>query len=1746
MNNFEEIKFPSTPNVPTHFFIKNAAYLPFTGNIPKGLNKYLFANKPFFDINEKFIVIEDGLGIEAKITKILYNNLYYLVEKDNIVPLDGVKPLYSPSNKETLQPDEKQTSINWKDQNSNIVYEDKQTGKFCVHYETEYEKVDGKEDLKQKIKEACYKGTTLILKENGRKYDDEYVSLLIENYYLFSQAEEYFFPLRPCSTLRVLVTVPSRYLFSDGISINQSIDTFPIIDKNRIKQIDNVPLNIFPIGGTKNLNIAQQTNAVEQNNKYLQIVYNNYSEFADHFNKISSLLEKYLVVYSSKQWNIEPVGVFLYLFNEIQGIKNYYETINSFLLQNRVYIPGTKWNGKLILTFDEDNRMLSKLEFYNSNNILVPLNIGVDKFLQDNIITNKTSVNYIIKIQKGGNIGLAFFGNLLGDITKADEEFKNFITSNHYPLITNITPEPIDLVNCVVNNNKKIRDIINYKLPQTYEQMLVLRTQQQENQLKEEGDFFVKSLIDINSIQDRNFRLLFGLDKVPQDKQESVFQTINRVLAAANLFDIQRFLVEALKCRAIDFDPSAFNKLLKDYQKTRDALEKIALSTMCNPYFSQGLNLIQNFSLPLMPVYNRNKTLINEIQKLIFKLANDLIVLTIRKSLTDSFKACLKDKNPKFGSNDISEIQNSIDADDPAVDDILRDVYGPKALNGPNGRINIDNKKAAKNVLNGVLDDFSRCLSTKELCDLLSGKTVNDEVYDTLKSLIKRKYSKDENLLNKFNNKDYINSFFTKIGALVDVKTCQDIIELETYIPKSPLCDDGTFLNLRKKLLLDKGLTPELVDSLLKDTKEKEQKNLEDVLDFIESGLNIDKIPDLMCQNGYNPLQMISPSVESFKNLLESLFTDVYDSFDKEAENWYKSTYSISSSTTNNFLILESGSLIPNTASLLQKQSDDAISGSQTLLPEYIFSDLLKNNNYNFSYDKDIIINSNIDGYKQQLLDISAIEDKLRQDTQIAEESAKQFLSAFEDSYKLFLSISTGKSILSIAQSAANGSLNLDTFLNTDLVTFIKFSDAFLRSNVIDLTNNTDRLALITGINEDNESNYLLLASEGASVYVALMEFLSKPNTISSLKQLISMMSARVNTPINNGSLLQEQPQGFNQYLNNLYDTALSDYEKVKYNFNIVFKTKNSYPKYDLTLNLGNQNYNLLINKNNNKYINITQSFVQPSEDTINYINKKLNIDVFDRKECFNKFISISNSKFNDKKIFNEEYNKNYNAISDYDFVANNILESIKNNIKSNKNLFFKLKEIQSNSNTSNNSIGNLKFPYTRFIKLVLPQTSKQKACNIRSNYLDIDKTKKDILENKNICIEEIADERIQNGLPVNTNDLQNVAINQTQNSILKGVYDLAIRTYLHDMLLRGISVFGYYDPQILRNDPIFIDYLASAIESEIRSIDQTFFKLMINYLSKSENKSGKEAFKAAISRELKENVLVKLAKRLDEDTNKEISKLKNETNKIKLKNLTNDLKNLNIIKIINNSVYLRILDNGSYSYIKIYESLEDTENSFASSEEYNFLFNYIFPFSSYLTFFYINSVLCRSTKKQNLDSFKGTKKIIRDLAKMSHAGGQSTIPNPNNLQDVINSDNDFNFERFIFDALISTPISIFKGFMEASEPNIQLSTTIYRFGKQMNPELTSWIRPSISIPLGTIPTPITSVLPFTNPVLSLIYFATGLWYEDAAISPADKNNNLIKDLAANPNSDLSCEESDLSSGEKISINNGIYEIINK
>lgn len=1837
MNNFEELQFPNYAGQLTHYLNKEDIFLEVQRDQLLLDGTINTINSRRLPKDAKVLVLEERLGINALWNLVrLEDESEGYVLNESLSPLQNTKPSFPCTTDLNYQPKPYAIEVDWRKEKPNSVYLDSYNGKLGVHVELPYQKINGKEDLRQKIKEAYTLGVTIILDFLGKNNEENYIENITNNYYIFARAEEYYFPLRECSTLRVLVTIPLRYIFSNTLENKVSTNQQNKLNLNNVFGLPNLSDEVLETLLNDDIFVDDQRDiAIDpEEQKYKTIEFLNYSKFSNFIKALLYDLGQQQLILASGQWIIEPEGINLNLLTEISNVKIFEQKINTFINSNitsnnnagttyfnaliNPFDNGGQWNGKLKFYVDTENLTILDIMFYDNLDERIPLNSGYYNTLDDETIKNKTIVNYLLNQQRSSvieNIGrdiadkVGQIGNVItssadsvnnaasninisSDVTGAfnaaadtalnaaqaarqalsqlnpDEGLKKFLLENHYPKITNIIRQPIDLGKCIQPNISLIADLSrNYKNPALVRQLSQARKQAQTEQAKLEGDLLQQmQSSDIKNTVDPALRKLFGIDPFANNPQKEPVKFINEVLEVANLIDIQRILLEGIKCQIQDLDPQTFNELMSKYQNVKKELDSLMNISLCNPYATNTLKIFSSFQIPVIPVQNRNRSLTESLTKLLVQIINDAIVLLVRKLLTNSFKSCIDDVRRSDGPNilgnniDPNSIDPNAGINDPAITDLLDDLYG--GIYDENGNIDPEALQAAKEKIKNLLDDLSNCLSPRELCSLLRGEAVSDEVTDSIKSFIKIKYP---DLYLKFNNKESIVNFFYTLGSNIgdDLTICNDILTAPDT-GTSVNCDDGTIKTLRDALLSDKGLTDDLIEDLLNDINDKKAKELEDLLKFLDSDDPIDfnNIPSVLCKNGVPPAISVSPTINSFKNLVNTLFNDIYNAFDDEAAEWYKTTYSVSSSAPLTVKYDDEGNIVSAAEADSNQQSTAAASGSQDIFINYIFNESINNinssvvaENEDYKYSSH---NINLDGKKQQELDIVFVDERLKKDITIAEKSLRLFLGKFKDLYTAFLAVTTVQAGLDIAdaivqqqnitnQDAISRISNFATTafggrFGTDFSRFLKAQDLFLMNNLVDIKE--------SGRN-DLASNSLIMAENGIPVYLTVVQFLE--NNKSNLQSLIDLMLNKLKpsstqTFIDGGNI--NSSSEFKQVLNN----AIRDYNDVRKSYEVILNSKIKYPSYTIKYDDGIKKYfslenydneniydisRIIINKNSNNYLRIGTRTKINNELSFYILNVlKNNKNNLNKRSILNSYIKHKKQTFNET-LEEIDLIETFNEDDIFSSLENISLNTIKEKIINKDNLFNNYRTIAIRDSS-------VKQPYTRYFgdKLIIKQTPAQKACGVRPHYLDIDGIKNSIVENKekSLCsIEEVKDESLISDTPINSSNLQKIETSSTQNILSNGVYQLAIRTYLHDILLRGINLFSYFDPQSLRNEQNFIDFMAYLVESEMRGVDNTFFNLMINHFSKMANLTStkteeslaflqRDMFRDTVEQELKNNVLPKLAKRIWEDTNAHLASL-NINSKIHLHNAFDEyIKNNKIIFETNSSVYLRT---GAKKAIKISDG---NLQSFKSSIEYDLLFDYLFSQTKHLNFYFMMSVLSTSTRRSVVDSFKNTKSTIRKLGMITQTNGANITPDLSNMQDIVNNDDDEIIRKFIFDSLIKAPYLIFKGFAEMSEPNLLVSSGIYKVLSSFVPDT-----PSFTIPISS--GALAFVIPPVNPIVYVLYLAGLFWYEDKSNNNEKAQKSMLLAALQSNDTAFDCEQIQQDNPDLITLNQeGVYE----
>lgn len=1848
---------------PTHKLTSPVSFITESKFIINGNNQ--LAGNPTLQENTEVLVLEHGMGRGAKWAKVSTNDQrigYVMISGNagnNLQPLQNIKPFFSLSTSPKHQPNPEEPEIDWKKQKPNIPYRDLYNGAFVVHFEKEdVIEFGDKNSLYNFMNEARFAGAELILKEAGISYttgSNGTLEKLLNDYYLFCSAEDWFIDPRPCSTLRVAVSIPTRYLYSNSALVKREETT------------------ATPLPPPTAINPNDPKLLQQQNPDLFILEFENYAEYKKYFDRLISTLGVYNAYFIGRiMWTIVP-QMNLSLFNEIDLIKQFISLTNDLIyknhpntviVQSNVFETEKIWQNKLEIHISKSKREILNIKYLN-NESRFSLNNEFIGFLRSDIVQNKTVINYLLNFEpetdtydllksvggryeeKFNNLTSSFgkvensstaldtIGNSLELLNSGNEllnpttlftgdfveiSMRNFLKKNHYPIIQNIFPKELDLFECTIDTEKRIRDLSSIKLPSEIQKWKEINKVYESNKLKFEGDYFIRSIREGIYLQDYNMRVLLGIEQLKGPPEEQ----LETYISIAKAIDWTKFLGIAAQCLSAPIPVEDVIRLMKIYKEARRFIEQIFSANVCNPFLKNGLKIIDSFELPVITTYNPNETLIRELESALYKILTDTASLAIKKALEAAAKACTAAPGQNFNTGDPSGIGGFPNSNligpfqdgannDPALTDILDDIYSN--LSGPQVPLTEDQKKAAKIRIQNIISDISQCLKLSELCSLYKGQTVNDEVYQIIITLVKRKYGSP--YAEAFATREQINHFFMTVGRGLDLSICPDLSDEQEPTPfrngDNILCDEGQVRALREQILSDRGLTPDLIDEALDALKNEEIKALEDILKILNSDNPFDfsKAPDLGCKV-FPSGETIAPSMQSFGSMLNSITKTIYDTFDREAQDWFRTTYSVVGSE-NKLLVFneQTGEIEPNknlppsafenqkkavsnSKSSSESEKRDDSKNAETIeenkAPSFIFKEILKDpnaikleyiNENNQIYTQ---TETSLDGDKQQNLDLKLIETRLKNEVQEGEVLLAHFASKV---WAQVLTKFTVQGTLDIATATVSPpTVSSQISAIQPIIGLLYALDTYLRKSIADSEDMKEKLSNVykhIGINDIQEANAFFAAENASALYLIICEQLIRQQD--ELDSILELSSTNIQ---GSNSLFINSNFSTAGTLRNLLTQVLAKYNTVAKYYRAVFSAKINYPDYNIKYQTGfnkiilpkplpefsGSEINSFLNgklyniqrietqKNKNNHLKITE-ITPVSSEIVNYITGAVtthtgsifgglginNLDAIDKKTLFIDYLKKKIKHYGfiqDGKIIESGPNETF--IDVYEEMSKRIFNNMSQKIASPNNKFVLLKqikpqtkEIPAGGGLPDASLNVMQEtgsgqPYTQFLSLVIPQTPQQKACNIRPHYLDIDGIKNGILDEKanNICVEKAADQRVLGEKPISTEELKELETSSTQDAMLRGMYQLTTRIFLHDLLLRAIPIFGVYDPQSLRDEPAFISFMAKMCESEMRAFDNDYFVMMTGFLLNAYRKANpkeiisvndeankkRKLFRDLVQLELKRTVLSKLAKRISQDTNQILVNNFPKDTPIRLVNIFEDIPNLDIFSVKNKAIYMKVflgfrvvklvnnqipnlLDFNLKEYVelKIHENVNASDDDqvlreFIRSPEYSFLFKYLFPITENLNNLFIISCLATTTRKQIINAFRGTKFDAISTSKIIQANGQKVASNPNNAQAISTDPMELIF-GFLFGALIKTPISILKGVAESSEPNLALITTVFKVARTFVPKLPSLLIPAVSLPLGFIPAPVIAILPFANPLLAGAYFATLAWFDD-------------------------------------------------
>ena len=184
----------------------------------------------------KLIALDEGSGYECNWVNVLvvnknYGNQKLYIHKDNIralstTPASAPYELDDQTNGNPRVP----PIVDWTSIEPNVCHFDAHDSKYKVCVELSDYYSTGGDKITERLIEACHVGLKVIFRDNGKKHDDDFVAQYIDdlkngNIFQFCAAEEYFVDLRPNSFLKVLVTLPKKYLIPvEGMTDTNFVD----------------------------------------------------------------------------------------------------------------------------------------------------------------------------------------------------------------------------------------------------------------------------------------------------------------------------------------------------------------------------------------------------------------------------------------------------------------------------------------------------------------------------------------------------------------------------------------------------------------------------------------------------------------------------------------------------------------------------------------------------------------------------------------------------------------------------------------------------------------------------------------------------------------------------------------------------------------------------------------------------------------------------------------------------------------------------------------------------------------------------------------------------------------------------------------------------------------------------------------------------------------------------------------------------------------------------------------------------------------------------------------------------------------------------------------------------------------------------------------------------------------------------------------------------------------------------------
>ena len=302
---------------------------------------------------------------------------------------------------------------------------------------------------------------------------------------------------------------------------------------------------------------------------------------------------------------------------------------------------------------------------------------------------------------------------------------------------------------------------------------------------------------------------------------------------------------------------------------------------------------IQTLQFPdNLPTTDIMGDLTKTIEAAVLEAITQIFVLQVRGILSDmTFEQEEANGAEQYGVADMNDM-----IADPNASAAEKDAQGEKTMQAfaVLGLVADTGDSFEIEKVESMLSDVSQILTPVEICSLFNG-TATDKTFDLVLALIEKKYPDFDQL----DSKTQVKSLFKVLSNLVDLSACEQVIEQVNESNRDyMLCDPGVFLETRKQLLRRRGLPEEQIEQLIDEIKDRKKQRAEQLTKIMKDGFPTDMndAGNVFCNKkegednapastGWASRQHPSVSYLTDK-VLDSMLSGIYTAFDGDARDY--------------------------------------------------------------------------------------------------------------------------------------------------------------------------------------------------------------------------------------------------------------------------------------------------------------------------------------------------------------------------------------------------------------------------------------------------------------------------------------------------------------------------------------------------------------------------------------------------------------------------------------------------------------------------------------------------------------------------------------------------------------------------------------------------------------------------------------------------------------------------------------------